>query len=186
MRRIVLQLSLFALFSLLLRPVAALESQVYDVLSFPSPIPEEIPYILPYPGMLPDNPLYPLKMVRDRLLFIFTRDSVRRVNLEIHLGDKRLAMGKALWDRQIYDLAISTISKGEVYLLTAAKSYEVLNKTKSAPPGLIEKLETASKKHEQVIETLLDSTTNETKKDTLKGALGITKQTREIIRALKR
>lgn len=186
MRRIVLQLSLFALFSLLLRPVAASDSQVYDTLSFPSPKPQEISYILPYPGILPDNPLYPLKMVRDRLLFILTRDPVRRVNLEIHLGDKRLAMGKVLWDRQMYDLGNVTIAKGEVYLLTATKSYETLNKTKSAPPGLIEKLETACNKHEQVIEALIDSTSNETKKDSLKGALGITRQTKELIRALKR
>lgn len=187
MRRIVLQLFLFVFFSLLfLRSDVASESQVYDILLFPSPVPEEIPYMLPYPGMLPDNPLYPLKMIRDSLLSIFTRDPVRRVNLEIHLGDKRLVMGKALWERQIYDLAISTISKGEEYLLTAARSYEVLNKTKSAPPGLIEKLETACNKHERVIENLFESTTNETKRDRLKGALGITRQTREIIRTLKR
>lgn len=157
----------------------------YAVGSLPTSMSQEVQYALPYPGMLPDNPLYPLKVVRDRILVLFTRDPVQKIRLSLLLSDKRLSMGKTLWDDQNQDLAISTISKGEVYLWTAVMTYEKLSITKNAPPGLIETLETACKKHEQVIERLIDSTTNETKKKDLEGSLAITKQTKEKISSLK-
>ena len=46
---------------------------------------------LPFPGMLPDNKLYPLKALRDELLVYTTRDALKKAQLLQHLSDKRIA-----------------------------------------------------------------------------------------------
>ncbi|MBI2617699.1 hypothetical protein HYW55_06200 [Candidatus Gottesmanbacteria bacterium] len=186
MRRIVAMVVIPPLLFLIgVKSLSAQELHGQAAIPTPTPQREEIHYILPYPGMLPDNPLYPIKIVRDRLLLFFTRDPLRRIALEIHLSDKYLVMGKSLGDRQMYDFAISTFFKGEMYLSSAVKSYEKLKQNNNAPPGLIENLETATKKHEQVLEDFMFSITNQTKKDSLEGILNSTRETKEKIISLK-
>ena len=41
---------------------------------FAQATPTPVDYNLPYPGILPDHPLYPLQKIRDWLLVTFTRD----------------------------------------------------------------------------------------------------------------
>ena len=41
----------------------------------------EVIYPLPYPGLLTDNPLYPLKEWRDSILIFTTRDNVKKAQL---------------------------------------------------------------------------------------------------------
>src|SRR3989304_6415715 len=56
----------------------------------------KIVYQLPYPGILPDHPLYTLKAVRDRIQVFLTRDNLKKAEIYLLYSDKRLAMGQEL------------------------------------------------------------------------------------------
>lgn len=140
-----------------------------------------IEYALPYPGILPDNPLYPLKVMRDKILLFFTRDPVRKAQLNLLMADKRLVMGQFLWEKGKSDLSINTITKGEKYLLLSSLGLWELKKQNNLPPGLSDKIDLAGKKHEEVITKLITSTSDENYRKRLNDALGITHQARQQI-----
>lgn len=117
---------------------------------------EKVIYDLPYPGILPDHPLYFLKAIRDRLTDWLTRDHFKKAQLYLLYSDKRVAMAQFLVKKGKITLAISTFSKGEKYFLKIPK---ILNEAKrqgsSPPPGFIERLKLANSKHKEVAESFL-------------------------------
>jgi len=160
-------------------------AQSRDLIYSPVTPTPSLEYVLPYPGILPDHPLYFLKVIRDRILLFFTYNHLKRSNLNLLLADKRLVMGQLLWEKGIIDLSISTFSKAEKYLLSAAVELATLKKQNSLPPGLADKLELAAKKHEEIITKLMEVVTDENKLQSLNGALGVNHQAMQQIKLLK-
>lgn len=120
-------------------------------------LPQElVEYNLPYPGLLPDNPLYFIKSVRDQLLLWITRDEVKKANLYLLLADKNLVMGKILWEKGNEDLSIKTLEKGERYFLTGVITLQTIKNREDLPPGLRDKFELSGKKHEIVLNSVKD------------------------------
>jgi hypothetical protein len=75
-------------------------------------------YPIPYPGLLPDSPLYPLKTLRDRLISILIGDPLKKADFDLLQSDKRIAAAVVLLENgnaQKQDLAVSTVSKGLNY-----------------------------------------------------------------------
>lgn len=143
MIRLVLLFSIFFAFLL---------SKTDTVLAQATPTP--VDYNLPYPGLLPDHPLYPLKRIRDFMILTFTRDRVKKVNVLLLLSDKKLAMGQILFEKQNYHLGVKTITEGEKYLLPAADNLSRLKTDDTLPPGLADKLLLAAEKHQELISKL--------------------------------
>ena len=113
-------------------------------------------YTLPYPGLLPDHPLYNLKALRDKILLWFTKDEVKLVELNLLMADKRLKMGEVLFEKGNKKLALSTISKGEKYFGQAISQLRsITNTSKESVNMLQEKLARSSVKHKEVIEALM-------------------------------
>jgi len=116
---------------------------------------EKVVYNLAYPGLLPDHPLYLLKIIRDRILELTTRDNLRKAELYLLLSDKRVSMAYSLAKKGKNKLAITTLSKGEKYfykipdLIANAKKQGV-------SPGLdlTTNLKLSNKKHREVIDDL--------------------------------
>lgn len=154
------------------------------VFSIPTPTPT-VEYALPYPGLLPDHPLYFLKALRDKMLLFFTRDPVRKINITLLLSDKRLVMGQLLLEKGNTDLSISTFNKAEKYLLDSSRLLVAMKKNNNLPPGLADKVELAAKKHEEIITNVMRSITDETKKQELNQALGINHQATQQIQLTK-
>lgn len=144
-----------------------------------------IEYSLPFPGLLPDHPLYSVKVLRDKILEFFTKDPVKKVHLDLLLSDKRLVMGRLLWDKKEYDLSSTTLSKGEKYLLLASQTLVKLKERQDLPPGLADKLMLASKKHEEVLDKLITETTDSNKINSLKSILSITHQANQQLSTVK-
>lgn len=183
MRHIVLFL-VFSL-SLALSPMSSvLEASSTAPTLTPTPIPS-IEYALPYPGILPDHPIYFLKVLRDRILGLLTKDPEKKIQLSLLFSDKRLAAAQLLWEKGNPDLSITTLSKGEKYLLTAALDLVKLKSQADLPSGLADKLELATKKHEEIIIKLTSSTSEEIKKQRLSEVLGITHQAIQQIASIK-
>ncbi|MDZ7586566.1 MAG: DUF5667 domain-containing protein [Patescibacteria group bacterium] len=110
----------------------------------------KIDYYLPYPGLLPDHPLYWLKMVRDRVQLWLTTDSLPKAEKLLLYADKRLGAGWALIEGNKQDLGITTISKAENYLEQAVNLAQKLGGGEEEVKFKA-KLEKAVKKHEEVL-----------------------------------
>lgn len=117
---------------------------------------EKIIYDLPYPGILPDHPLYFLKVIRDRALELGTRDPMKKAELYFLLSDKRVSMAIELAEKRKDTLAVSTLSKGEKYFLKIPDLIVTSQKQGVGPAtGFIDKLKQSNMKHREVAETLL-------------------------------
>ncbi len=136
-----------------------------EITPTPSPIPT-VDYYLPYPGILPDNILYPLKMVRDKILLILTFDSVKKAERLLLFADKRANAAKALIEGGKVELGISTITKGEKYLEQAIAQAEKAKQAGKDTTALYEKLAQATLKHQEVLTGVLVKVP-----DTAKGAI---------------
>jgi len=118
---------------------------------------EYISYQLPYPGMLPNHLLYPLKIFRDRMLDALIRDPIKRIEYNILMADKRVNMGVYLTDQNEYELAEGTVSKGEKYMVRAVDSaYTAKQNNHDVPSELVNTISLAIKKHQHVIEELIE------------------------------
>lgn len=129
------------------------------IISFAQTIPltqNKVVYQLPYPGILPDNPLYPLKVIRDHLIVFFNRDPIKKSEYYLLLSDKRAAMSLELTQKGKYQLAITTFSKGEKYFLKILPLIKSAKKQGNSPSAeFLEKLKTANQKHAELIDELI-------------------------------
>ena len=84
----------------------------------PDPTPtivQKVDYYLAYPGILPDQPLYKLKMVRDQIRLMLVKKSPQKVALLLLYADKRVGAGVALIEGGQMGLGITTMQKGVKY-----------------------------------------------------------------------
>jgi hypothetical protein len=80
-----------------------------------TPVPD---YVMPYPGILPDNPLYGLKTLRDKVISVMIGDPLKKASFDLLQADKRIGAALLLiktGDRGKQEVALSTISKGQNY-----------------------------------------------------------------------
>lgn len=141
MKKILLPICLLLLFFLSVRTSFAQE--------IPTPTP--IPYVLPYPGILPDHPLWFIKAFRDRVITFLISSPVKKSEFSLAQADKRLSAGMALLKKGKEEVGVSTISKGENYLVLAvsqAKEAKIVGKDASL---LLDVLFRATKKHQAVL-----------------------------------
>lgn len=116
---------------------------------------EKINYYLAYPGILPDNPLYWLKMIRDRIVLWLTFDSVSRWERLLLYADKRIGAGKILIEGGKNQLGITTITKAEKYLEQAANQYLVLKAVNKDNSEISQKQKNAVQKHQELLKALI-------------------------------
>lgn len=119
---------------------------------------ETVDYTLPYPGILPDNPLYPLKAFRDRMVSWLIADPVKKSLFDLLQADKRLQSAVYLLynnDTKHIQLAESTISKGQNYFEEAVTQIEIARKHGRHVNTEIRELTVAAQKHEEVLTGLI-------------------------------
>lgn len=142
-------------------------------------------YLLPYPGILPDHPLYFLKGLRDRILEGLIVDPLRKAEFYILQADKRLNMGMFLGNQGKNVLMEQVISKGEKYLekaimgLTVAKSAGM-----QVPTSIVDRLEKSMEKHTEVLDGLI-AKADEVQKSGLSQSLELVKKLQGEIGKLK-
>src|SRR3989344_1902417 len=124
-----------------------------------------IDYTLPYPGLLPDSPLYILKVLRDRIVSILISGPVKKANFDLLQADKRLNEGVFLFNKgeKKYSLAESTISKGENYFEKGISEIEMAKKQGFTVKDIFQRFHLASLKHKETIKGLIDKTRGDVK-----------------------
>ncbi len=116
----------------------------------------EVGYELPYPGILPDHPLYVFKALRDRLTDFLTRDYYKKSQLYLLYSDKRLVMSSQLLKSGKTKAAITTLSKAEKYFEKIPPLVVTSQKQGVAfPKEFIARLKLANAKHSEVIAGLI-------------------------------
>lgn len=129
------------------------------------PVYAGVEYNLPYPGLLPDSPLYFLKVARDNITVFFLRDEKQKAFYYLFLSDKRLAAGEVLFNTGQKKLGGVTVLKAQEYYRWAA---DLTVKIKNQE--LTEKMVVAGAKHREVI-SLLQAKSDKTSADNLQKAL---------------
>ena len=133
-------------------------------------------YILPYPGILPNHPLYVIKRFRDFILDRLIVDPVRKTEFTILQADKRLAMGILLIDKGDAVLAEEIISKGEKYLYKGIQLLiEEKKLGKEVPSYVLERLDASLQKHSEGLGELVEEASEEARVG-LSGSLDLVRQ----------
>lgn len=189
---------LFIITGMMARPVQAVEilsvaggeevldqQQMEPVEEITSPVVQKVDYTLPYPGILPDHPLYFLKRMRDTILEKLISDPIRKAEFYLLQSDKRLQMGIMLINAGKGSLGETTISKAEKYMEQAVSGLSAYKKSGSAvPPYIVERLEKATAKHTEVITELLRNV-NEAEKSGLQGSMTLLNDITAVLGSLK-
>lgn len=115
-----------------------------------------IDYPLPYPGILPDNPLYFMKALRDRVVSFFKFDPLKKAEFNLLMADVRLNAAQYLFAKgeSKYSLAETTISKAENYFYNSLTMVTEAKQQGMQVNDFVSKLIIASQKHQQVIKEL--------------------------------
>ena len=120
---------------------------------------KKIDYQLPYPGILPDHPLYFLKATRDRILDFFTRDYLKKAQLYLLFSDKRIVMGISLNQKGKWRLMTTTVSKAEKYAIKMVLALKKAKEQGTSPEGdFILTAKLSNEKHREILENLLKET----------------------------
>jgi len=120
-----------------------------------SPAAQKVDYVLPYPGILPDHPLYALKMVRDRIMDWLIKDPVKKTEFLILMADKRIGAAKALFDGNKPELGLTTALKAVAYQERAIDSFAKAQQAGGNTNGLKDKLKNSTKKQIEILEEII-------------------------------
>lgn len=117
------------------------------------PPPIQVQYDLPYPGVLPDNPLYFLKVARDRMILFFISTPLKKSQFELLQADKRLNAAYLLKNEGSKNdiLISSTASKAENYFNESVDAAEVAKASGIDVSDQANKLLLSSQKHYQIL-----------------------------------
>jgi hypothetical protein len=144
--------SLLILPLLLLFLASGLKVSAQDISTSPAVL--NVEYTLPYPGILPDNPLYFLKALRDNVQNLLITDPVQKSTYDLLMADKRLGAADDLLSKGKVDLAITTLLKSGNYFDLAIQQAATAKTQGTNVNDLLGRLRTASLKQQQVIFTM--------------------------------
>lgn len=119
---------------------------------------DRIHYELPYPGILPGNPLYSVKSVRDFMMQWMMRDNIKKAQLRLQISDKNARGAQMLSKDKDYDHAEQMLMDGEQMFDRAIE--DTLNaKEQGASPTseFKNKLKISNLKHKEVIGDIIKS-----------------------------
>ncbi len=130
-------------------------------------------YALPYPGILPNHPLYPLKQLRDNTLELLTRDNLKKAELHLLSADKKLQMGKVLGEKYNDWIGSTKIIRESEEEWTALQEQLRQAKDMGVTPdvGFIKKLKDSAGHHLLIIKYLYQKAPREYKKNLIQSSL---------------
>ena len=111
-------------------------------------------HILAWPGILPDHPLYRLKMVRDKIWGFLIRDPLKKSQWCLLMADKRIWAAQLLMEKGKFDLAVTTATKAEKYLERAVDRAYQAKDMGGEDNVFFKKMFSASLKHEEVLQEI--------------------------------
>lgn len=124
-------------------------------------------YQLPHPGMLPDHPLYKIKVLRDKIVLFLTRNPVKKAARHLHMADKEFFMALKLAEKDKIPLAQHTAFKAEHHmtLLVTEIKKAVYYSNREFPQDLAQRAHQAALRHQELLAGMMDRASEEDQKD---------------------
>ena len=146
-----LSLWIISLLTVFAFPLMLIHSQ--EPTTEPPPMPTPVQYRLPYPGMLPDHPLYKVKVLRDKIMLVLTQDPEKKVQYHLTLANKQLLMSKLLVDKGNIPLAKETALKGENQM--TLMTFVFKNASRMPTPAFLNEVKLATSKHQELLKEII-------------------------------
>ncbi len=120
---------------------------------------ESVEYMLPFAGLLPDNPLYYFKEVRDNFWLFFTRDNMKKAEVLILFSDRKTSAAQMLSKKGKWEQGAETMLEAEQDFKRMVDMV-ILSKNQGVSPevAFIAQMKQSNRKHREVIEGLLAET----------------------------
>lgn len=112
-----------------------------------------IQYDLAYPGILPDNSLYKLKVLRDKISLFLISDPLKKIDFYLLQTDKGILATAMLVDKNKIKLAEETALKAEHNYTLLVREFGSLSEKPNA--AFFQRLKTASLKHQEVLLSII-------------------------------
>lgn len=113
-------------------------------------------YLLPYPGILPDHPLYFLKALRDRILEALIVDPLRKSEFYLLQADKRLNMAIFAGNRGAAAQVAQSVTSAEQFMERTVQGLVAFkNAGSQVPASTVDRLEKSLVKHAEVLDELI-------------------------------
>ena len=116
-------------------------------------LPTIVKYDMAFPGLLPDHPMYKLKILRDKISAGLISDPLKKIDFYLLQTDKGILAAAMLVDKNKIELAKQTALKAEHnYTLLTYQLYRISKKPNKA---FFDRLKTASLKHQEILLSLI-------------------------------
>lgn len=120
-----------------------------------SPTPKPVEYTLPYPGLLPDHPLYFLREVRDSLQNFFVSNPLRKAEFYLLQADKDISASSMLSQKKrTAALAGATANESQNHFEKAIDAVKDAKKQGLDTQEIAKKLVQANEKHQEIIKQM--------------------------------
>lgn len=117
-----------------------------------------------WPGILPDHPLYKMKVLRNKIISKIIYGPIKRIEFDLLMADKTLYASRLLFDKGKLNLAKEAALKGENYFSVLVSDYAtVLAKKKTVPDDLKQKITQAYEAQQLLITYLMNNAKGEDK-----------------------
>lgn len=114
-----------------------------------------VDYQLPYPGILPDNQIYPLKEIRDKIAGFFINNPLKKAEFDLLKADVRMSAAISLVEqKKNVSLTATTMSNAQDYFS------EAINKTGEAKAqgmdtrDFVKRLIIANQKYLEIVKSI--------------------------------
>jgi hypothetical protein len=120
-----------------------------------SPDPTPVSYELSYPGLLPDNPFYFFKIVRNNIVAFFLGKPIDKANFALLQSDKHVSASKVLiTEKNKVDLAHAAFADAQSNFQDAINQAIVAKKQGTDIQEITTKLKQANMKHTEVLDEM--------------------------------
>ena len=118
-----------------------------------------VEYMLPYPGILNDHPLYFLKKFRDQVLDFLIADPVKKAEFYILQSDKFLSMAMMHESQSKWDITVGTAKLSVENIDKAVNKIKQVKSGGVTPPAaLVDKLFMSKAKHTEIFQKMRENT----------------------------
>ncbi len=125
----------------------------------------KVSYQLAWPGMLPDNPFYKLKVIRNKIIGRLVFNPFKKIEFNLLQADKTLYASKLLVDNGNTELAKEIALKGENYMTQLVSDYRSAYwRHQNIPQELDLRIKLATEKHQQLLDGIIKKVKAEDKK----------------------
>ena len=120
-------------------------------------------YTLPYPGILPNHPLYFIKKIRDQIIEMLVVDPLRKSEFYLLQSDKLLSAAVLLEQNGTIPVAQASLDESSTRMTMAVGQLTTLKQSgRDVPAGSIDRMGQALQKHLEVLDDVAAKKTVDT------------------------